>query len=102
MFLMALFALVIVPKELWHNCDDHVHYHHHHHSDDGIAEHGTLEDGAHCAICDFQILPFAHSLQSFDFEVGEGFIQTSTQLVSPPAKGSRFTLAGRGPPVLAV
>ncbi len=99
MFLMALFALVIVPKELWHNCDDHVHYHHH--SEDSLA-HGTFEDGAHCAICDFQILPFAHSLQGFDFVAGEGFIETSTQLASPPAKGSQFTLPGRGPPTFKV
>ena len=95
MFLMALFSLVIVPKELWHNCDHHSHSHHH---EDDLSTHGTMEDGADCAICDFQILPFTQTVSTFDFKRFEGFQTESFQLINAPAKGARFTLSGRGPP----
>ncbi len=98
-FLLALFFLVIVPKELWHNCDHHSHSHHH---EDTLGTYGEMENGADCAICDFQILPFTQTIETFKFIRFDGFKTESFQLSSAPTQGTRFTLSGRGPPCFQV
>ncbi len=98
-FLLALFSLVIVPKELWHHCEVHSHSHH---SEEGVGANGTMENGDHCAICDFQLLPFVHAVETVDFAQPKTFLAHSFQLSSGPVKGSHFTLPGRGPPAYRV
>lgn len=98
-FLLALLSLVIVPKELWHHCDVNSHSHH---SEEGLSANGTMENGDHCAICDFQLLPFVDAIEVLDFENPVVLESHSFKFLSHPNNASRFTLLGRGPPAYQV
>ena len=65
-FLLVLSMLVILPRDLWHHCDHHIHSDAQQH-DSGDA-HQQVNDEHHCLICDFQIQPYIQETPSYNSE----------------------------------
>lgn len=93
--MLAIFAVVILPKELWH---EHPHGKHPGHQID--HQELILESSEDCPICDFQLLPYTADLPLP--EVGVVLISPEVRLPqnTDPVKAVVLGYSGRAPPAL--
>lgn len=95
LFMLAVFALVFSPKELWHQCGVLGHEHNHGHDNDYHTS-VTLNDD--CAVCDFQLLPAPFAINEEVISKIEVFVFSTTSIGDQVFPGTYSTFSERGPP----